>query len=131
MKDGGDVDVFDLVIVLVRSGTDFNTSAQNVSKLSSVPFALKGLQYEFEIGLCLYVKSSIPLTVLGGEGDLLRGGLKHWIMDDNIEVIYKVALYLLHSRMFWNLVFTRNYEVGRFGRSVLGRGVMTPISGRT
>ena len=65
-----DMDVLDLVIVLVRSGTDFNTSAQNVSKLSCVPFGLKSSDEVGEVVVGRHVESCIPLSVLMLEANL-------------------------------------------------------------
>jgi hypothetical protein len=44
MKDGRDVDVFDLIIVLVWSCSDFDTSDKDVFEFSSVVFPFNGVE---------------------------------------------------------------------------------------
>lgn len=69
MEDGTDVDMFDLVVVLVWSSSDLNTSDKNVSKSSGVEFALDGGSEFVQVRGFLDVESCIPLTVLVGEGN--------------------------------------------------------------
>ena len=64
VEDECAVDVSGLIVGLVWSCADFNTSAQNVSKLSSVPFALKGCQESVIVFVSLHVEAGVPLTVL-------------------------------------------------------------------
>ena len=68
MEDGCDVDVLDLVVVLVWSSSDLNTSDKNVSKSSCVDVSLDGCEQALQIDGVLDVESSIPLTILVGEG---------------------------------------------------------------
>lgn len=63
------MDVLDLVIVLVWSCSNLNTSDKNVSKSSCFPFTLDGCNESIEVDGILNIKTCVPLTVLVGEGD--------------------------------------------------------------
>lgn len=75
VEDGTDVDMFDLVVVLVWSSSDLNTSDKNVSKSSGVEFTLDGGSEFVQVRGFLDVESCIPLTVLVGEGNAWRSSL--------------------------------------------------------
>lgn len=75
VEDSGDVDVLDLVVVLMGSCTDLNTSAQNVSKSSGVPVGTKPVEDAFEGSIFLDVEACVPLAVLKLVVDAL--GLGH------------------------------------------------------
>lgn len=69
MEDGAHVNVFDLVVVLVGTGSDLNTSDKNESKSPSIEFALDGGGELVEVCIGLNIEAGVPLAVLEGEGD--------------------------------------------------------------
>lgn len=77
MKDGCDVDVFDLVVVLIRTGPDFNSSDEDVFKFSFVVFGLDGINESSKVGVVLDVKSCIPLAVFVCKGYLFERCAEH------------------------------------------------------
>lgn len=64
--------VSDLVIVLIRPGSDFKTAAQNVSKLSVVPFGLNGVDDCIQVLIRWHVEATIPLAILKSVSNLFR-----------------------------------------------------------
>ena len=63
VKDRCDVHVFDLVVVLVRPRTDFDTSDEDVFESSGVPVCSDGIKQSSKVFVRLDVESSIPLPV--------------------------------------------------------------------
>lgn len=78
------MDVLDLVVVLVGSCSNLNTSDKNVSKLSGIPLGSDGSGKAFEVNGFLDVESSIPLTVLGCEVDGWSRCWKHGDLPNEV-----------------------------------------------
>ena len=63
VEDGSDVDVLDLVVVLVASGSNLNSSNEDVLEFSSFVVCSDGIKQSSKVFVLLDIESSIPLTV--------------------------------------------------------------------
>ena len=70
VEDGCDVHVLDLVVVLERPSSDFDSSNKDVLESSRVPVLFDGSKESRKVFVCLNIESSIPLAVFCLEGDL-------------------------------------------------------------
>lgn len=76
MEDGGNVHVTDEVVVLIWSGSDFDSSNKNVLEHSGFPIGLDGGEELPQVSISLDIKSGVPLAVFvkkrdgGGIGEL-------------------------------------------------------------
>lgn len=64
VEDRGNVYVLDLVVVLVRTGAEFNSANEDVHKLSSSLLGLDGGEDIVEVFFVLDVESCVPLSVI-------------------------------------------------------------------
>ena len=90
------MDVLDLVVVLVRSCSDLNTSDKNVSKLSCVPLSSDGGSESFKVDGFLNIETCVPLTVLRGEVDWGSWCSKHGKMR-NGRLPMKIFFYMTYT----------------------------------
>ena len=59
MKDDSDMHMFDLVIVLVRSRSDFDSPDEDVFEFSFVIFCCDGIKESSKVGVVLDIESCI------------------------------------------------------------------------
>lgn len=64
------MDVPDLVVVLLRSGSDLGSSDKDVSKCSRFPVSLDSMDKIREVLVSLHVESGVPLSVFDGVGNI-------------------------------------------------------------
>lgn len=69
MEDDGNVNVFDEVVVLVRSGSDLDTTDEYIFDNSCLVVGLDGGEKLGQVGISLDVKTGVPLSVLVEKGN--------------------------------------------------------------
>ena len=57
------MNMFDQIIILIRTCANFHTTNKTIAKFSTVNFGLDELEKRVEIFLCWYIEPGIPLTV--------------------------------------------------------------------
>lgn len=67
VKDGCDMHVLDLVVVLEWSGSHFNSSNKDVLESSASPVVSDGIKQSSKVDIRLHVESPIPLSVFGSK----------------------------------------------------------------
>ena len=87
------MDVFDLVVVLVGSCSDLNTSDKNVSKFSGVPLRSDGGNKSLKVDRFLDIEACVPLTVLRSEVDWRAGCGEHGkLPSERLPIAWQIGL---------------------------------------
>lgn len=74
MEDAGNVNVSNEIVVLVGSGSNLDSSNENVLDTSGVIVGLDGGENLIEVGIGMNVESTIPLSIFVSKWDMLAIG---------------------------------------------------------